>query len=149
MAAPRLKARRGAACAGGWRRGAGQGGRCRAGRVGRCVALVPAAPLGQRNDAVLSALQNHSWHPAATAVAAPQVFHLIPSPYQAHAELLRILKPGGAHIFTAPFTAVSVRGGAGEELELGVQAGSPPPRWSGALLRTARLVLFTRCKTLG
>jgi hypothetical protein len=40
-----------------------------------------------------------------------QVFEHIPRPYQAHAELLRILRPGGTHVFTAPFAPVTGGGG--------------------------------------
>ena len=35
-----------------------------------------------------------------------QVFVHIPMPYQAHHELFRILKPGGSHVFTVPFSPV-------------------------------------------
>ena len=35
-----------------------------------------------------------------------QVFVHIPMPYQAHHELFRVLKPGGSHVFTVPFSPV-------------------------------------------
>jgi ubiquinone/menaquinone biosynthesis C-methylase UbiE len=44
------------------------------------------------------------------ADARKQVLDHIPSPYQAHRELYRILKPGGSHVFTVPFSPVSGRG---------------------------------------
>ena len=37
-------------------------------------------------------------------VITSEVFEHIPHPYTAHREILRILKPGGKHIFTAPFS---------------------------------------------
>ncbi|AGA26631.1 class I SAM-dependent methyltransferase [Singulisphaera acidiphila] len=36
-------------------------------------------------------------------VLSADVFEHIPSPYQAHREVYRVLKPGGRHIFTVPF----------------------------------------------
>lgn len=36
-------------------------------------------------------------------VLSTEVFEHIPDPYKAHAELYRILKPGGVHVFTVPF----------------------------------------------
>jgi SAM-dependent methyltransferase len=36
-------------------------------------------------------------------VLTSEVFEHIPSPYQAHEEVWRVLKPGGHHIFTVPF----------------------------------------------
>ena len=82
---------------------------------------------------MLSALQNHSWHPAATAVAAPQVFHLIPSPYQAHAELLRILKPGGVLIHLevpAKYESLDTWGRIRGDYEISF---NNEPFWRGAL----------------
>jgi SAM-dependent methyltransferase len=38
-------------------------------------------------------------------VTSTEVFEHIPFPYRAHTEVYRILKPGGAHIFTVPFIA--------------------------------------------
>lgn len=40
-------------------------------------------------------------------VLSTEVFEHIPDPYQAHREIYRILKPGGAHVFTVPFTSQS------------------------------------------
>jgi SAM-dependent methyltransferase len=36
-------------------------------------------------------------------VLSSDVFEHIPDPYRAHAEVLRVLRPGGRHIFTVPF----------------------------------------------
>jgi SAM-dependent methyltransferase len=36
-------------------------------------------------------------------VISSDVFEHVPSPYEAHQEVLRVLKPGGRHIFTVPF----------------------------------------------
>ncbi len=36
-------------------------------------------------------------------VLSSDVFEHIPEPYEAHAEVYRILKPGGRHVFTVPF----------------------------------------------
>lgn len=38
-------------------------------------------------------------------VLSSDVFEHIPRPYDAHHEVLRVLKPGGRHIFTVPFAA--------------------------------------------
>lgn len=49
-------------------------------------------------------LQRTSFPTAAVdLVVSAEVFEHIPDPYRAHAELLRILKPRGAHVFTVPF----------------------------------------------
>lgn len=36
-------------------------------------------------------------------IISTEVFEHVPHPYQGHTELYRVLKPGGAHIFTVPF----------------------------------------------
>ena len=36
-------------------------------------------------------------------VLSGEVFEHVPDPYRAHGEVLRVLKPGGRHIFTVPF----------------------------------------------
>lgn len=36
-------------------------------------------------------------------ILSSDVLEHIPDPYQAHAEIYRVLKPGGVHIFTIPF----------------------------------------------
>ena len=36
-------------------------------------------------------------------ILSTEVFEHIPEPYKAHEELFRILKPGGAHVFTVPY----------------------------------------------
>lgn len=45
--------------------------------------------------------------PLCVPCTALQVLSHIPSPYQAHYEVRRILKPGGSHVFTVPFSPVS------------------------------------------
>lgn len=41
-------------------------------------------------------------------VLSSDVMEHMPDPYQAHAEILRVLKPGGRHVFTVPFNAAMV-----------------------------------------
>jgi len=40
-------------------------------------------------------------------IISSEVFEHIPKPFQAFAEVYRILKPGGAHVFTVPYVADS------------------------------------------
>ncbi len=49
------------------------------------------------------------WLGRAEALVRPalQMMSRVASPYQAHYEIKRILKPGGSHIFTVPFSPVS------------------------------------------
>ena len=53
-------------------------------------------------------LQNTSFESRTfDVVVSTEVFEHIPHPYAAHKELLRILRPGGAHVFTVPFVSNS------------------------------------------
>lgn len=42
-------------------------------------------------------------------VLSSDVLEHMPSPYQAHREIFRVLKPGGRHIFTVPYGEAMVR----------------------------------------
>ena len=65
----------------------------------------PSHKSGDRVDGVLHEdLQQLSFPDASfDVVLSSDVFEHIPDPYRAHAEVFRVLKPGGRHVFTVPF----------------------------------------------
>jgi Methyltransferase domain len=51
-----------------------------------------------------TSFQSHSHN----LIISTEVLEHVPLPYAAHAEVLRVLKPGGAHVFTVPFDENSI-----------------------------------------
>lgn len=83
-----------------------------------CVSPVPPAPATQCPPPQHPLCHTHcppalppTTHTQATSfpsdsfdlILSTEVFEHIPDPYRAHAELLRVLRPGGAHVFTVPY----------------------------------------------
>jgi len=79
-----------------------------------------------------------------------EVFEHIPFPYQAFHETYRILKPGGAHVFTVPFVSTSnvdiVMSRMDHKGEIHHGPGSPPtfvsPMYHGDPIRPEGVLVF-------
>jgi len=91
-------------------------------------------------------------------VVSSDVFEHVPDPYRAHAEVHRVLRPGGHHVFTVPFHLngyvddVRARVGAHGELELLADAiyHDDPVRPDGVLVFTIfGLEMLVRLAELG
>jgi len=54
----------------------------------------------RHEDLQAMSFSDNSFH----LVLSTEVFEHIPDPYKAHAEVFRVLRPGGAHVFTVPFS---------------------------------------------
>jgi len=84
-------------------------------------------------------------------VISTEVFEHIPHPYKAFKEVYRILKPGGAHVFTVPYAANSKRdvnmSFISDEGKVMNGPGEPPdlipPHYHGDSLRKEGIIVFT------
>jgi hypothetical protein len=72
--------------------------------------LLPTTSTAGHHSNSFACLLRRSHHclhnPPVPALPHLQMLSRVASPYQAHHEMQRILKPGGTHIFTVPFSPV-------------------------------------------
>lgn len=70
-----------------------------------CYGCAMCRPTVRHED-----LQNSSFASnSLDIIVSTEVFEHIPLPYKAHVEVHRVLKPGGAHVFTCPFIPAAQR----------------------------------------
>ncbi|KAI3432864.1 hypothetical protein D9Q98_010447 [Chlorella vulgaris] len=77
-------------------------------------------------------------------VISGEVLSHIPSPYQAHYEVRRILKPGGSHVFTVPFSPTDLH----DQVRASVEEGRlvhhiEPPIYAGDAIHKNGILLYT------
>mmetsp|Transcript_12230 Transcript_12230/g.29816 ORF Transcript_12230/g.29816 Transcript_12230/m.29816 type:complete len:293 (+) Transcript_12230:214-1092(+) len=76
-------------------------------------------------------------------VLSTEVMEHIPNPYHAFSEILRILKPGGAHIFTAPYIPQNVNDDIRARYVNGSLQLYQPPQMHGDSIRHEGILVYT------
>ncbi|MEB0110450.1 class I SAM-dependent methyltransferase [Variovorax sp. RTB1] len=118
--------------------------------------FLPGQDVGGRRHEDLRALSFPS--DSIDLVMSSDVMEHMPDPYAAHREILRVLKPGGTHIFTVPFVATmatdQIRAklvdGEIQYLEEKAFHGDPVRPDEGVLVWTIfGLEMFARLEALG